>query len=222
LAAAGAVAAGGLPDLTPVASGPVTGGIWRRAWPAMVQEGVVLLLVGTAFSALPALLGSVGASADLAGLALAGFAAAGMVGGLIYGARSWPVSYRTQVILLVLALGLAIGAVALAPSVPVIVALIVAAGLAGTPALTARAAALQELLPESRWAAGFSALYAAGGVGFGAAGLLIAPWLISTSPRLAFAAAAGVAVVAVVLAGVAEARNAGTQVSAVTREPAST
>lgn len=208
LAGAGTLASRRMPDLEPADGGEETAGVWRQAWPAMVQEGAVLLLVGTAYATLPALLLSADASSDLAGPALGGFALAGIVGGLLYGTRPWPAPYRVQVVALVLGLSAAIGAVALAPSPPVIILLVVVAGFAGTPALTARAAALQELLPESRWAAGFSGLYAAGGIGFGAAGLLIAPLLVSADPRLAFAAAAAVAASAVVLTGLAEARAA--------------
>lgn len=46
-----------------------------------------------------------------------------------------------------------------------IIGLTILSGLAGAPALTARAAGRQELLPERVWATGFSGLYAAGGVG---------------------------------------------------------
>lgn len=50
----------------------------------------------------------------------------------------------------------------MAPTAGLVGALVVLSGLAGTPALTARAAGVQQLLPEHAWAAGFSGLYAAG------------------------------------------------------------
>jgi hypothetical protein len=207
LAGAGAVAARRLPDPGPVDGHEEDVGVWKQAWPAMVQEGVVLLMVGTAYATLPALLVSVGATSDLAGPALAGLAIAGIAGGLLYGSRTWPGAYRTHVGVLVLLTSGLIGAVTVAPGAAAMIALVVAAGLFETPALTARAAALQELLPESRWAAGFSGLYAAGGVGFGGAGLLLAPLLIAADPRVAFVVAASVAVTATLVAAWFEGRR---------------
>jgi MFS family permease len=213
LAGAGALAARRLPDPGRAEARELRGSVWNQAWPAMVQEGAVLLMIGTAYATLPALLESVGAASDLAGPALAGLAVAGIAGGLIYGMRTWPGTYRAQVVVLVVVTSGLIAAVAVAPGAAAIIALVVAAGLFETPALTARAAALQEQLPESRWAAGFSGLYAAGGAGFAGAGLVIAPLLIAADPRLAFVLAAFVALSAALLAGWIEARRSVTPAS---------
>jgi hypothetical protein len=202
----GAVAAGAL-----VAPGPVPGTgpaqpVWRRCWPAMLHEGAVLLVVGAAFTALPPLLAGLGATADLSGLALGGFAAAGIAGGVLHGSRRWRTPYRRQVTALVLVLCAgAAGAAVVGAAVPAVVLLLLG-GLASTPALTARGAALQELLPEARWSAGFSVLYAAGGAGFGVAGLVVAPLLPAVGAGAALGACAGLAAVVAVVASVAEGR----------------
>jgi hypothetical protein len=209
LAVAGVAVSRWLRDPGPVATHtPVAGGLWRTAWPALLHEAAVLMCVGAAYTALPPLLVVVGVSANIAGPVLAVFAVAGIAGGLAYGSRIWPGPYRTQTVVLVLAICAAVAAAAVAPTAALVIVLLVASGLAGTPALTARAAGLQQLLPESAWATGFSGLYAAGGVGFGVAGLLVAPLLSATGPRTALAVCAAVAAGAAVIGGLAEARVA--------------
>ena len=84
--------------------------------------------------------------------------------------------------------------------------LLLAAGSVGTPALTARASGLQELLPQRCWAPGFSGLYAAGGVGFGLAGFLSAAMLEWAGPREALMVCAAVAAAAPVIGGLTERR----------------
>jgi hypothetical protein len=209
LAGLGVLVARWLRDPGPVAvHAEAVAGLWRTAWPALLHEGAVLMCVGAAYTALAPLLVTVGVSANIAGPALAAFAVAGIIGGLVYGARIWPGPYRTQTVVLVLAVCAAVTAAAVAPTAGLVIGLLVLSGLAGTPALTARAAALQQLLPESSWAAGFSGLYAAGGVGFGLAGLLVAPLLDWSGARTALVVCTMIAAAAAVVGGLAEARRA--------------
>jgi MFS family permease len=147
---------------------------------------------------------------DLAGPLLAVFALAGIIGGLVYGSRPWPGAYRTQSAVLVLAVTAAIAAAAIAPTLAMVIIFVTVSGLFGTPALTARAAGVQQVLPESTWAVGFSALYAAGGLGFGLAGIITASLLESGGPRQALLACALLAALAAVVSGIGEQRRAGT------------
>jgi hypothetical protein len=62
------------------------------------------------------------------------------------------------------------------------------------------------LLPERVWAAGFSGLYAAGGVGFGVSGLIIAVLLEPVGIRMALFVCVATAALAAVVGGVAEGR----------------
>jgi predicted MFS family arabinose efflux permease len=210
VAAVGVLAAGALRDPGPASSDGRAAEvrIWRRTWPALLQEGAVLVCVGAAYTGLPGLLESVGTDPAAAGPVLAAFAVAGLAGGLAYGSRTWPGAYRTQSAVLVLAVTAVLGLAVVMPTAGVICALVVLSGLAGTPALTARAAGVQHLLPEHAWATGFSGLYAAGGVGFGAAGVVVAGLLDAAGVRAAMLACVALAALAAVIGAVAESRQA--------------
>ncbi len=209
IALVGSVLALAIRDSGPSADDESThqgGRVIARIWPALLQEGAVLLCVGAAYTALPPLLAETSVNPDWAGPLLAGFAAAGIIGGLAYGTRKWPGAYRTHSAVLVLALTLAMALAAAPLGLAALVVFMLLAGLVGTPALTARAAGVQQLLPESRWATGFSALYASGGVGFGVAGAVTAGLVDSTSARAALACSALLAATVVVISFIAERR----------------
>lgn len=176
------------------------------SWPAPFQEAAVLVCVGAAYTGLPTLLDKLGTDAGVAGPVLAVFAIAGILGGLIYGSRNWPGSYRHQSTVLVLAIIALVGLAVVMPTTIGVIALFTVSGLVGTPALAARAAGLQELLPERAWAAGFSGLYAAGGVGFGAAGLIVAALLGPAGIRTALLACIALAAVAAIVGAFGEER----------------
>ncbi|WP_043636275.1 MFS transporter [Nonomuraea candida] len=212
VAAIGAVGAGALRDRGPTPDAAAESRprvrIWRLSWPALAQEGAVMLIVGAAYTGLPSLLEQVGTNPEIAGPTLAVFAVAGLIGGLIYGSRRWPGAYRTHSFVLVLALTAVSGLAVVSPVAAIIIPLVVLAGFAGTPALTARAAGIQELLPERVWATGFSGLYAAGGVGFGIAGAVIAALLEGAGIRTAMLICLAIAVLATIVSAIAESRMA--------------
>ncbi|MFD9947575.1 hypothetical protein ACFWYW_06880 [Nonomuraea sp. NPDC059023] len=151
--------------------------LWRISWPAMAYDGAMMFAFGAVSLALPVLLATHDAGAALAGPVLTAYTLAGIGGGLLYGSRAWPGTPLAQAALLSAGIGLALGAAALVPVLGLVVALFAVAGLLQTPALTARAVSLQDRLPESQWAVGFSGMYAAGGLGYGAAGMTVA-WLV--------------------------------------------
>ncbi|OLZ48659.1 MFS transporter [Amycolatopsis keratiniphila] len=211
IALVGVLGAGLLQDPGPVAKSgneakPADVRVWRLSWPALLQEGAVMLCVGAAYTGLPSLLEHVGTHAGIAGPVLAVFAGAGLVGGIVYGSRKWPGAYRTQSFVLVLTVTAIVAAAVVSPTAALIIGLMIVSGLAGTPALTARAAGMQALLPERVWATGFSGLYAAGGVGFGVAGLAVAALLEPVGIRAALLACVAIAATATVIGGIAEAK----------------
>ncbi|MFI6295393.1 hypothetical protein ACIBEJ_27635 [Nonomuraea sp. NPDC050790] len=176
VAAAGALAGRRLLDPPRTATGHPAR-VWRVSWPAMAYDGAMMFAFGAVSLALPLLLTAHGAGAALSGPVLTAYTLAGIGGGLLYGARAWPGTPLAQAALLSAGIGLALGAAALVPVLGLVVALFAVAGLMQTPALTARAVSLQDRLPESQWAVGFSGMYAAGGLGYGAAGMTVA-WLV--------------------------------------------
>jgi MFS family permease len=180
--------------------------VLRLSWPAPFQEAAVLICVGAAYTGLPTLLDKLGTDAGVAGPVLAAFAVAGILGGLVYGSRNWPGAYRHQSTVLVLAIVAVVGLAVVMPTVVLVIGLMIVSGLVGTPALAARAAGLQELLPERAWATGFSGLYAAGGVGFGAAGLIVAALLGPAGIRTALLACIALAGAAAIVGAIGEAR----------------
>jgi MFS family permease len=112
-----------------------------------------------------------------AGIAFAALSAGGVVGALLYGARSWqaPASLRYALLLGGFAAGIA--ALAVPSSIGVLVAVTAAAGLALTPIFVTNSLLIEELSVGSPTAAAFSGVSTAvnGGVAIAApvAGLLV-------------------------------------------------
>ncbi|WP_163511074.1 MFS transporter [Fodinicola acaciae] len=110
---------------------------------------------------------------NLTGLLFAGYSVASVLGGVAYGLRRWPLTPKRQASVLLIALPLALLPAAVANSVPVLAGSTVLAGLFAAPLITTRSMALQQDLPESDWDAGFGALYAVNGAGYGLASILV-------------------------------------------------
>ncbi|RCV52886.1 hypothetical protein DEF24_21315 [Marinitenerispora sediminis] len=200
-AAVGAIAALGLasaPPAEPPAPGPARAGALGRIWPSLTLDGLAMFTLGAASTSLPSLLTGLGAGESAPGLVLSAASVAGVVGGFCYGLRRWPAQRLHSGALLVCYCAVT-ACLALAPGWPAVAALFVVAGLVQTPTLVSRAMVVQGQLPESRWAFGFSSLYAAKGLGYGASGVLVAALLTSIGPG----PAVGVCALAAALVGLA-------------------
>ncbi|MFE9123747.1 MFS transporter [Streptomyces sp. NPDC007172] len=160
--------------------------ILRRSWATALLSAAIMFLIGTVDVLLPARLKAVGSTPALAGPVLAAFAVTSIIAGLLYGARSWPGSARVQSACMLLLMTAALAVPGLTGQ-PLTYAFVFAlAGILYSPLLTIRNVALQEQLPETAWATGFSLLYAAAGLGYGVAGLLAAALLDTTTTATAF------------------------------------
>ncbi|MFF1405026.1 MFS transporter [Streptomyces sp. NPDC058294] len=160
--------------------------ILRHSWTTALLSAAIMFLIGTVDILLPARLKAVGSSPALAGPVLAAFAVTSIIAGLVYGARTWPGGARAQSACMLLIMT-AVLAVPGLTGHPLTYALVFAlAGTLYSPLLTIRNIALQEQLPETAWATGFSILYAAAGLGYGVAGLLAATLLDMTTSSTAF------------------------------------
>ncbi len=151
-------------------------GAWRLLLPAAssLAFGVVGGFAGGVLdTATPPALGAAGVAASLAGVLFTGYSVTSVIGGLLFGLRHWPGSPRRQAALMLSCLCLTLLPAALFPSLATLAGCVVGAGLFAAPQLTARSLALQSDLPRSLWSAGFSTLYAANGLGYGAAGFAV-------------------------------------------------
>ncbi|GGX44653.1 MFS transporter [Streptomyces chryseus] len=158
----------------------------RLIWPTALLSAAVMFLIGTVDVALPARLTDVDSSPALAGPVMAAFAVASVISGLVYGGRRWPGSAQAQSLVLLLAMAAALTLPAFTQAPWSYALAFAVAGLLYSPLLIIRNLALQSQLPERVWATGFSLLYAAAGVGYGAAGLLAAAALKYTNSSVAF------------------------------------
>jgi MFS family permease len=149
----------------------------RAAAPSLALGIVGGFAGGCLDTGVPPSLDTVGSPASLAGVLFTGYSITSVLGGLMYGLRSWPGRIHRQAALFLALLCAALLPSALVPSLPVIAISVIAAGLFAAPQITARALTLQRDLPESAWSAGFSSLYAANGAGYGLAGFAVAAML---------------------------------------------
>lgn len=172
-----------------------------RARAALGTYGASLMLgyaEGTLTVALPALLGHIGSSANLAGLILVGLSLSSALGGWTYGLLTprlgAPSTARAS--LLLAGLGLLLLPVAGASALWVVVVGVAAFGLLVAPINAVRSLLLGRILDARQHAEGFSTLYGVNGLGFGISGLASAGLLHLAGPRAPLLAAAAITLIA--------------------------
>jgi hypothetical protein len=194
----------------PPATAPGRSGLRLRALRPAAGSLAIGLLGGFAGGVLdtatPARLEDIGWSASLAGLLFAGYSVASVLGGLAFGRRTWPGSPHTQGELLLVTEALLLLGAAIAPVLWLMSVAIAAAGLCAAPLLTARAEAVHSDLGPEAAAAGFSALFAVNGAGYGIAGVTVGLLLHSGAQR-AFALPVGAVVVLTAIASLIRRRR---------------
>lgn len=148
------------------------------AWRIYLTSAAAMYLLATAELALPALLEQRGQPAGYSGPLLTGFALASILGGLLYGLRTWAGSPESHSTLLLYTTTVIAGGLAVAPRLGAIAALLVAAGLSQAIVLIARNLSLRRALPSDLHPIGYSLQYAGSGIGYGISaavtGLLLA------------------------------------------------
>jgi MFS family permease len=119
-------------------------------------------------------------AAESAGIALAGLALGSMVGGLIYGSRSWPWDLPARYLALLGALAGMVALAALSPGLPLFVLLLAVAGLVVAPATTIIYTLLDRVAPRGTATEATTWMilgYAVGGaIGAALAGLAVERW----------------------------------------------
>ena len=183
-----------------------SGGRLWQFWPSLAQDGAAMFTLGAASVALPALLMAMGSGAALPGLILGAASAVGVLGGLVYGSRRWPRqrAHATGLLLVYCVLVGGVGLVSFLNEAYLVGAFFVAAGSIQVPVLMSRALVVQEQVPPQDWSFAFSSLYAAKGIGYGAAGLVAGAAISAVGPTWAIIACAAVALVVALVAGVCD------------------
>lgn len=191
LAGAGAVVSAlllpGLPGIADTPESPPgqthrTAGTARAllsAWPIYLTSASAMYLSATIEVAVAPLLEQHGLDIGWAGVVLSAFSIAAVAGGLLYGLRAWPGSYRAQSLVLLTAVValVALAAVGSTVGLLALAAPLTLAGAAQAGLITARNLSLHELLPEHHHSAGNSLLYAGSCLGYGSSAAVIALFL---------------------------------------------
>ncbi|MER7210686.1 MFS transporter [Streptosporangium sp. NPDC000239] len=133
------------------------------------------------------------------GLALAAFGVGSLIGGLLYGSRSWRADAAVRMRVILAGYGCGVGLLALAPNVPTLVALCVPAGLLLAPMVICNFELIGRCAPDGTLTEAFAWGITATFTG-SALGNLVAGALAGTPSAVVFAAAAGFAVLAAVVA----------------------
>lgn len=170
-----------------------------RAWPVYLTGAAGMALVALAELVLAALLEQRGLGVGWTGPLLTGYAVASAVGAWLYGAKTrWPGPLRVQSMVLLVVVTGCVVVVALVPSVPVIAAALLIAGVTQAGLMLTRNLALRELLPPSTHAAGYSMMFAVIGVGYGVSAGLAGLVQYSAAPSTAILAGVALTVLATV------------------------
>ncbi|MFJ8692445.1 MFS transporter [Streptomyces roseolilacinus] len=173
-----------LPDRTGAADGGRRAPLKRllTAWPVYLTSVAAMYLLAGVELTLPALLEHRDLPVAHSGPILTGFALASILGGLVYGARTWPGTVERQGTLLLLVMIAGVAATAFAPTWPVIAGLLALTGLLQAAVLITRNLTLRERLPADLHPVGYSVLYAGSGIGYGVSAAATGLLLASTTP----------------------------------------
>jgi MFS family permease len=173
-------------------------------WPVYITGAAAMAMLATAELVLPALLEHRGVAVGWAGPLLACFALASAVGAFCYGLRTWPGNARVQSLLLLVVTAGCVSVVALLPSLAGIALGLTAAGIFQAGVMVTRSLTLRERLPEHAQAAGYSVMYAVGGLGYSLTASLSAVALDLVGPPTAILGGVAITLVLVVVSTLAE------------------
>lgn len=165
------------------------------AWPVYLTSIAAMYLLASIELTLPALLEHRDLPVAYSGPILTGFALASIVGGLVYGSRTWPgrMERQSTVLLLVMIAGVAV--TTLASTWPLIAGLLALTGLLQAVVLITRNLSLREQLPADLHPVGYSILYSGSGIGYGLSAAATGLLITTTTPDTAVLIAAGITLV---------------------------
>lgn len=152
------------------------------AWRIYVTSAAAMYLLATIELALPALLEQRAQPVAYSGPMLTGFAIASILGGLLYGVRTWPGGPERHSTLLLYATIATASALALVPAIGFMSALLLLAGLCQAIVLIARNLSLQRAIPSNLHPVAYSLQYAGSGIGYGISAAATGLFLARTQP----------------------------------------
>lgn len=159
-------------------AGPDTAGAGAllSAWPVYVTSAAIMFLSAEIEIALSPLLEQNGQAISWTGPLLSMFSAASVAGGLCYGLRDWPGSYRAQSLILITAdtALVAIAALAAAGGIAALAIPLTMAGLLLAGVVTAQNLWLYSVLPANLSSTGNSLMYTGSCIGYGTSSVAIA------------------------------------------------
>jgi len=176
------------------------------AWPVYVSGAAAMSLLALAELVLPALLERRGIAVGWAGPLLAGYSMASALGAYLYGLRRWPGRLHMQGIVLLLGVSACVAAAGVLPALGWIAVALLVGGVLESGLQVARSLGLREALPPSALAAGYSAMYAAVGVGYVGSASLSGAMLRVSSPPTAMLCGVALTLVLTAVSAVGERR----------------
>lgn len=176
-----------------------------RAWPIYLTAAAAMSLLALAEVVLPALLAQRAIGVAWAGPLLTGFAVASILGAVLYGARqSWPGSVRTQSLVLLFGVATCVALTTMVASLAWIAGALLLAGFLAAGVQLSRSLSLRDALPPSAHAAGYSVMYAAAGVGYGASATLAGAVQSKATPSTAILAGVALTLLLTATSAIAE------------------
>jgi hypothetical protein len=177
-----------------------------RAWPIYLTSAVVAYLIATVELVLSPLLEEGHLPISWTGPLLSVFAVASLLGGLCYGLRTWPASYRSQSLILLIGVSALIGCTGIEARTGLIslVISLILAGFLYSALLTTRNLSLHERLPRNLDATGYSFLYAGSGFGFSISAVMSGLLLSNGTARTALLIACALTLLVGIVSATAE------------------
>ncbi|KJK43659.1 hypothetical protein UK23_32300 [Lentzea aerocolonigenes] len=181
--------------------------VLASAWPSYLTAAASMAMVAIVELVLPALVESKGIEVRAVAPLLATFWVAGVLGGYLYGRRTWPASRRVQAFVSLLVTTTALTLVAVAPGAVGIGIALAVGGMFQSAVLVTRNLSLRDALPASAHTAGYALMYATTGVGYSIVAATSALVMTYTSPGVAILGGGAITLVLGVVATVSEGRR---------------
>ncbi len=178
------------------------------AWPIYMTSVAVMYLLATVELGLPALLEQRDHAVAYTGPMLTSFALASILGGIVYGLRTWPGNPEKQSTVLLLFTVALVSIMALSSAITAMSAYLLLAGFAQAIVLIARNLSLKSALPVDLHPVGYSILYAGSGIGYGVSAATTGVLLAYLQPSNVVLSAAAVSLVLTVVSVLGRGRAA--------------